>query len=91
MNPKIYLKKFYSFLKKNDATSNFLFNIMTYHKDDTILNENEIVNFLVSEIKEKRECLLIDNAFIWADTSEGFHYWCDLEYKWREEFDKINC
>lgn len=91
MNTKIYLKKFYSFLKKNDATSNFLFNIITYHKYDTILNENEIVNFLVSEIKEKRECYFIDNAFTWTDTSEGFDYWSDLDYKWREEVDKISC
>lgn len=87
MNTKIYLKKFYSFLKRNDATSNFLFNFITYHKNGTILNKNEIVNFLVSEI-EKSECSFIDDAFTWSDTSEGFNYWCDLHYKWMSEIDK---
>ena len=90
MNTKIYLKKFYSFLKKNDATSNFLFNFMTYHEDVTILDKNEIVNFLLSQIKKNRECYFIGDAFTWRDTSEGFDYWCNLDYKWREEYDKIN-
>jgi hypothetical protein len=82
-NEKIILKRFYSLLKKNDALPNFLYNIKQYNNDIDILTEDDIINFFIEEIKTKHGRYIVDNAFTWSSTYEGFAFWSKLDDEWR--------
>lgn len=81
---------FAQFLKNNKATKYYKINLIKrkltlYTKDDvkTYINPLEIspvdcwIKYTPSE--------MINNAFQWANTPQGYKYWDKLDKQWREK------
>lgn len=95
----IILKDFISFLKKENAINEYIFNL-THRKT----NEDHLKNlFNIDELKwkniyikrlslslpsRKGGAFLISSAFHWDDTKEGFDFWLDKHHKWYNMFNK---
>ena len=65
---------FKNFLIKNDALDKFI----------TYTNREKYSRF---QVKQDYSCRIIDLAFMWDTTEEGFEFWGLLDNMWRTECD----
>lgn len=91
--------QFLSFLKENNALRGYQ-RAVRKHKWPYIKTiENNINPFTIEPIRVLfnpiQYCELINMAFQWSSTPEGYAYWEELDHKWREmigdiEFQIVN-
>ena len=93
----VILKDFISFLRKENAVNEYIFNL-NHRKTD----EDHLTNlFDIDELKwkntyfksaylrsKKSGAFLISSAFQWDDTKEGISFWLDKHHKWYNMFIK---
>ena len=80
MNGKDVLcrKRFFAFLKENNAYDKWLYNLLKRHPIEDIGWWDNYVEELYTN-----GCLMsIYDAFTWTDTKEGFDFWFYLYCKW---------
>jgi len=74
-------KTFDEFLKKHRVYGKYYQNIRT---------SNLTVEWMIENvIKNNEEDMLISGAFGWLNTPEGDDFWSNIDYLWREYYDKI--
>lgn len=76
------LKLFIKFLKKEHSLEKYLFNLNLKKSN----SESEV--FILYQLTEYPPCMIF-NAFTWKETKEGFDYWQNLHYKWRDYYCKL--
>ena len=70
-------KQFIQFLKDNNAYYEFEHNLSTkFH-------------YYISMFSLKQSTSIIDDAFIWRETREGFSFWSEIDQKWRKQTFKL--
>ena len=67
-------KKFIAFLKERDALMPFILNIQ--RSKNIMQRPTQSIGWLIND------------AFIWENTSEGHVYWSDLEDDWSKELNE---
>ena len=84
MNGKDVLcrKRFFAFLKENNAYDKWIHNLFEKYPIDDI-NWWDNYNQLLYGNKSYRA---IRNAFCWSYTVEGYQFWDNLNKAWRREF-----
>ena len=84
---KKWKRKFIAFLKENGIYEKWIYNMKVQHP----LTNYEWWNLLMSKIYQDKCYGGINNAFIWANTKEGYYYWmyCDIKWKTLLETEKI--
>ena len=86
MKTKINLKEFFQFLMDNKILHPYMRYLKTnkdWRKSYFIVgNENIFLKTYIAEISS-RECI-IQNAFPWDETHEGYIFWEKINDKWRK-------
>ena len=72
-------EQFIEFLKENEAYRDYIKNL----KNHRGLTLDEYFNRRCAD----EESVLMD-AFVWAETKEGYEYWKNLNKKWEEHHGK---
>lgn len=81
MNNNIWKKRFFRFLKDNDVYSLWINNVYNQHPtDDKNFWTRTFQTILFSERHRCRYSVL--QAFSWAKTSQGPHFWHSIDQKW---------
>ena len=77
---KVFRKRFFAFLKENNAYDKWLYNLRKRHPSNDIKWWDNYVEELYTN-----GCLMsIDDAFFWDDTKEGYDFWHKLDQKWND-------
>ena len=85
-------KEFKNFLKENDAYCSFIVNMTKSFLKHP--NSEEDINIIHWFFKLEDDLTisadgLIDKAFDWEPTKEGFDYWCDIEQAWVNKLTEL--
>ena len=75
---KLFRRRFFAFLKENNAYDKWVYNLMKQHP----MNDIEWWDYFYQTLYEGRCLHAINYAFNWTDTKEGYEFWHKLEYKW---------
>lgn len=76
-------KVLYKFLKRNNALNAYITELCDQrYDDDTVKKYN--TNHDVFDLLDKYN--IISMAFIWEKTSQGAHYWLDIQNKFLKYF-----
>lgn len=81
MNNNIWKKRFFRFLKEEDVYALWINNVYNQHPiDDKGFWTRTFQMILFSERNRCRYSVL--QAFSWAKTSQGAHFWHSIDQKW---------
>ena len=77
----VWRRRFLRFLKEEGVYGEWVYNIRKQHQTtDLIFGEKMWKNEVLSE---ENKCVEgIDDAFCWAKTSQGAHFWHSINQKW---------
>ena len=85
MEQKDKLKLFIRFLKKHKAYNQFFahcFSNNGWSVRKSHPKYKTVTEFIDDEFNH--DCSIINKAFIWKETEEGYDYWFDLYHEWEE-------
>ena len=71
------LQLFYRYLKINNIYNLFFYNIQNRKYESSW-------QYNIEDIKTYKAYYLINHAFSWGDTKEGYGFWYYINAKWRE-------
>lgn len=79
-NSYLRVKRFFYFLKKNNALKQYIDNLLYFLRDDK--EKNIVIQNIVHHLSV---CpfSIIDFSFGWRGTKEGYSYWHEIDYNWR--------
>ena len=77
---KLFRKRFFSFLKENNAYDKWIYNLRKRNPSNEIWWWNDFYQILYED-----RCLrAIICAFFWGNTKEGLYFWSELNHKWHD-------
>ena len=74
-----YTQLFIRFLKENNAYHLFLYNICNRKYDPSW-------QYNIEDIKTYKAYYLINHAFAWGETNEGYDFWYNINAKWGKNY-----
>lgn len=84
MEKKTYLriKRFFYFLKKENALRHYLYNLKIALGDNT-QSQKIVIENIISNFSHSPYCI-VDFSFNWRSTPQGHIYWSNIDRKWHE-------
>ena len=83
-NRKYILKKFISFLKRENVYAPYLYNIQKNHLD----NEKCAI-IITDDLQDNFGLELISSHFSWFHSKEGYWFWSAINIKWTIELREL--
>jgi hypothetical protein len=78
-----YKRLFLNWLEQHHIRQKFLFNCRTIRSAVDIRR-----CYPIKYIWKEEPSLYIINSFAWSDSSEGFRFWDDCDFLWRDYFNQ---
>ena len=76
---KLFRRHFFAFLKENNAYDKWLYNLL----ERLPMNGTERFNVSLEKLFKQKCLCAINEAFIWANTKEGYYFWLKIQKEWR--------
>lgn len=83
-NRKYILKKFITFLKRENVYAPYLYNIHKNHKDN-----KKCAIIITDDLQDNFGLELISSNFSWFNTQEGYWFWSNINIKWTNELREL--
>ena len=83
-NRKYILKKFITFLKRENVYAPYLYNIHKNFKDN-----KKCAIIITDDLQDNFGLELISTHFSWFHTQEGYWFWSNINIKWTNELREL--
>jgi hypothetical protein len=88
---KYVLKHFYRFLKHNNIIEDYFINFTSLHNITwrESYGQEKAFDIYAKDRLSQSKPQLIQFAFDWEESEEGFDFWEDMNKLWEKEYDRI--